>query len=79
MINLKFLNKLKEKQRVRNGKPAKMADLSMEKHFEQQADGAPRVEKPAGEAAKPAVVASEEEAANLDKTDVENDEFTYVL
>ncbi|KAH8814596.1 putative allantoate permease [Flagelloscypha sp. PMI_526] len=62
--NLFWLNKQKEKQRVANGKPAKLKDLSMAHHF----DNTDNVDdKKLGE------------NAFLDMTDRENDEFIYVL
>jgi len=36
---LYILNKRKEKERVANGKPAKIANASMEKEYRQTADG----------------------------------------
>ena len=79
MLNLRWLNHRKEGQRVRNGKPAKLADLSMEKHFEQQEDGAPRVSEKGTEGTPVVSGATAESAERLDQTDQENDEFTYVL
>jgi len=66
--NLLFLNKLQERKRVANGKPAKIKDLSMERHYVQsEAD----------------VEASEQthlgEKALLDMPDRKNDEFVYLL
>ncbi len=66
--NLLFLNKLQERKRVANGKPAKIKDLSMEKHYvRSEAD----------------VEASEQmqlgDKALLDLPDRENDEFVYLL
>ncbi|KAI5475465.1 putative permease of the major facilitator superfamily [Pseudohyphozyma bogoriensis] len=40
IVNFMFLNKRKEAQRVRNGKPAKLTDYSMSKKFEAQVEDA---------------------------------------
>ena len=66
--NLIFLNKMQERKRVANGKPAKLRDLSMENRYHQsEAD----------------VEASEHdhlgEKALLDLSDRKNDEFIYLL
>lgn len=65
--NLMFLNKLQERKRVANGKPAKIKDLSMTDHYEQTNED----------------VESNEHAhlgdkALLDLSDRKNDEFIYV-
>ncbi|KZT50875.1 MFS general substrate transporter [Calocera cornea HHB12733] len=72
VINLMFLNKRKEAQRVANGKPAKLRDLSMMKHFEQAND-----QTLAG--AEAGAHAHLGDQAFLDLTDQQNDEFVYVL
>lgn len=80
--NLIVLNKLQEKKRVRNGKPAKIIDRSMESSYHAM-DGVAREETaaqdsaPAGEAeygGQPRIG----ERAFLDLTDRENDEFIYI-
>ncbi|EJT99728.1 MFS transporter [Dacryopinax primogenitus] len=72
ILNLMYLNKQKEKQRVANGKPAKLRDLSMMKHFEQANDHT----LASAEAGHHAHLGDQ---AFLDMTDQENDEFVYVL
>lgn len=62
--NLAWLNKKKEKQRVANGKPAKIKDLSMARKF----DNKETVDNQ-----------KLGENAFSDMTDRENDEFIYVL
>ncbi|KAK7056307.1 hypothetical protein VNI00_002860 [Paramarasmius palmivorus] len=62
--NLAWLNKKKEKQRVANGKPAKIKDMSMARKF----DNKETVDNQ-----------KLGENAFLDMTDRENDEFIYVL
>jgi hypothetical protein len=75
------LNKLKEKQRIANGKPAKLHDLSMTKHFAQVLRiGSHDVETGSGSG----LVLSQNAAAvgygvAADLTDRENDEFQYIL
>ena len=65
--NLMFLNKLQERKRVANGKPAKIRDLSMMDHYEQTTED---------------VEASEQahmgDKALLDLPDGKNDEFVYL-
>ncbi|KAK4702864.1 hypothetical protein P7C70_g3349, partial [Phenoliferia sp. Uapishka_3] len=60
---LAFLNRRKEAQRVKNGKPAKLHDLSMDTEFDNTA----------------AIDAQLGANAFKDQTDGENDEFVYVL
>jgi len=68
--NLMFLNKLQERKRVNNGKPAKLVDLSMEKNYRARSE---------------ANIEGTEQAhhlgdkALLDLPDRENDEFVYLL
>lgn len=69
--NLIFLNKLQERKRVRNGKPAKMVDHSMQSHYQDieefnNSDGEQGANQTVGE------------QAFLDLTDRENDEFVYI-
>lgn len=65
--NLLFLNKLQERKRVANGKPAKIKDLSMEKHYQQSDSDV--------EASEQAHLGG---AAFLDLPDGKNDEFVYL-
>lgn len=67
--NLMFLNKMQERKRVANGKPAKLKDLSMEKHYTAQSefDVEEREQAHLGE------------KALLDLPDRKNDEFVYLL
>lgn len=62
-VNLAYLNKRKERQRVANGKPAKIADLSMTRKYEAAADEKDGLGQ----------------MAFLDQTDAQNDEFVYLL
>jgi MFS family permease len=64
--NLVLLNKLQEKKRVRNGKPAKMVDRSMQNHFHGVGGDEEDMQQEVG--------------ANglLDITDRDNDEFVYI-
>jgi hypothetical protein len=41
VINLTILNKLKRRERIKNGKPADIRDLSMEKKFINEAEPSP--------------------------------------
>lgn len=77
MLNLVALNKLKEKQRVEHGKPAKLHDLSMTKHFEQSP--IPGRDLEASRSGPPAAKLSLSASGSLDLTDRENDEFQYIL
>lgn len=65
--NLFFLNRLQERKRVKNGKPAKIKDLSMQKQFGQGEQEAEEVQE-----------AHLGEKAFLDLPDGKNDEFVYV-
>ncbi|RAL07342.1 putative MFS transporter [Aspergillus homomorphus CBS 101889] len=62
-LNLVVLNRMQERLRVKNGKPAKLQDLSMR-------NGAGEVEQPSAEGTG--------QQGLLDLTDRENDEFIYV-
>lgn len=62
-VNLFFLNKMQERKRVRNGKPAKIHDSSMEHRYVAASDN-------------DGVQLGEN--AFLDMTDTQNDEFVYV-
>lgn len=83
--NLLFLNKLQERMRVRNGKPAKMVDHSMQDRYhdfeEDNADAI--IETGTAEQHTAAAVEGEMhervgQQAFLDLTDRENDEFVYI-
>ncbi|KIL88641.1 hypothetical protein FAVG1_07888 [Fusarium avenaceum] len=65
LVNLMFLNKLQERKRVKNGKPAKIRDLSMEHRYVANAQEGEN-EGQLGQ------------NAFLDLTDSKNDEFVYV-
>ncbi|KAF4988012.1 hypothetical protein F66182_16720, partial [Fusarium sp. NRRL 66182] len=84
-VNLIWLNKRQEKKRVANGKPAKMVDHSMEKHYHDFAED----NKTAGMVGEVEQVERTEhgglemqegigENAFLDLTDRQNDEFVYI-
>ncbi|RGP74783.1 hypothetical protein FSPOR_1362 [Fusarium sporotrichioides] len=64
LVNLVFLNKLQERKRVKNGKPAKIRDLSMEHRY--VANAAEGEDDQLGQ------------NAFMDITDSKNDEFVYV-
>ncbi|KAF4464521.1 allantoate permease [Fusarium albosuccineum] len=65
LVNLIFLNKMQERKRVRNGKPAKIHDLSMEHHYAANLEDDGGDGQLGGNAFK-------------DLTDSKNDEFVYV-
>lgn len=67
VVNMFVLNRLQQRKRVRNGKKAVLQDHSMESRYVGYEEGNE-------EASGPRLG----EAAFLDKTDWENDEFTYV-
>ncbi|KAI0189512.1 MFS transporter [Xylaria flabelliformis] len=76
-VNLTFLNKLQERRRVANGKPAKIKDTSMSNKYQdleadESSDGVLTEE---GAAARRRIGQN----AFADMTDRENDEFVYVL
>lgn len=79
--NLMWLNKLKERERVKNGKPRKIKDRSMEKRYhdtdDQLDDGSVGVAE-GDVAALPEHHARIGDQAFLDLTDHKNDEFVYV-
>ncbi|OKL56996.1 hypothetical protein UA08_07716 [Talaromyces atroroseus] len=68
--NLVFLNKMQEKKRVQNGKPAKMVDHSMQQQYHDFEEDV--VEAEAGPMQVPEEIG---ENAFLDLTDRKNDEF----
>lgn len=72
LVNLIWLNKRKERLRVRNGKPAQYRDLSMTKHF--VASGATDHDTIGGAGPTPAMGGN----AFKDLTDGENDEFNFI-
>ena len=65
--NLLFLNKMQERKRVANGKPAKIIDKSMINHYE-QTDSDMEVNEQAQLG----------QQALLDLSDRKNDEFVYL-
>ncbi|KAK1773495.1 major facilitator superfamily domain-containing protein [Copromyces sp. CBS 386.78] len=71
LANLVLLNKMQEKKRVANGKPAKLHDASMEKKFNAAAAAAAAQ----GQEGQGGDIGSR---AFLDLTDRQNDEFIYV-
>lgn len=88
--NLAFLNRLQERRRVRNGKPAKIQDTSMDdtyKGYDPAVDNDAAVieAEVAAEAASQAGTGHGQEQRRLgdnafaDITDRQNDEFIYVL
>lgn len=82
LFNLKFLNKLQERKRVKNGKPAKIQDLSMQNHYHdlpEEVDsttGTAEGDMSAHEAGLRHTKLGEN--AFMDLTDRKNDEFVYV-
>ncbi|CAK1367266.1 unnamed protein product [Cercospora beticola] len=68
--NLMFMNKLQERKRVANGKPAKIKDLSMSNEYQDVDDA---VDSEAGE--QHARIGDQ---AFLDLTDLKNDEFVFI-
>jgi MFS family permease len=77
--NLMFLNKLQERKRVKNGKPAKIKDHSMETRYH-DADEQPEDDLTgiAEGDVQPGHHVRIGERAFLDLTDRENDEFVYI-
>ncbi|KAK7060749.1 hypothetical protein VNI00_000481 [Paramarasmius palmivorus] len=71
VVNLMILNKLKAKQRVKNGKPAVLHDFSMDKKFNTDAGTTSEV----GEGNRELHLGDN---AFKDLTDKQNDEFVYV-
>jgi predicted MFS family arabinose efflux permease len=72
--NLVFLNRLQEKKRVANGKPAKMVDHSMQQQYHDIEEDMQQTGT-----AEPVQVQEEiGENAFLDLTDRQNDEFVYI-
>ncbi|KAH8823476.1 permease of the major facilitator superfamily [Flagelloscypha sp. PMI_526] len=69
-LNLMFLNKLQKRKRVNNGKPAKLKDMSMNKHFVVHTEDS---EGQMDEVDDPVTA-----VGNEDRTDRENDEIIYV-
>ncbi|KAK5097543.1 hypothetical protein LTS08_006957 [Lithohypha guttulata] len=65
--NLIFLNKMQERKRLANGKPAKIKDLSMAKHYQQSDSDVETTEE-----------AQLGKNALLDLPDGKNDEFVYL-
>ncbi|KAK5128906.1 hypothetical protein LTR85_000239 [Meristemomyces frigidus] len=77
--NLMFLNKLQERKRVKNGKPAKLVDHSMEAHYHDADDQLdPSVGIAEGDAEAQPSRHKIGDQAFLDLTDRQNDEFVYI-
>ncbi|KAI0438295.1 major facilitator superfamily domain-containing protein [Xylaria telfairii] len=76
-VNLSFLNKLQERRRVANGKPAKIKDTSMSSKY-QDIDGDESSDNVLAEQGA-ATHSRIGQNAFADMTDRENDEFVYVL
>ncbi|KIY47460.1 MFS general substrate transporter [Fistulina hepatica ATCC 64428] len=83
MANIMVLNHRKRRQRVRNGKPEYVTDLSMAREFHEVAEAGHANDVPASErigADELSRVREEQEAAvQRDLTDQENDQFVYLL
>ncbi|KAF2968196.1 hypothetical protein GQX73_g5396 [Xylaria multiplex] len=82
--NLAFLNKLQERRRVQNGKPAKIKDTSMSDTYQDLAADEPSdgVDDAQGSAAEQGAAGQQScigQNAFADMTDRENDEFVYLL
>ncbi|KAI0974674.1 major facilitator superfamily domain-containing protein [Xylaria arbuscula] len=85
-VNLAFLNKMQERRRVQNGKPAKIKDTSMSDTYQdlaadESSDGVDGASGDAAVAEQGAAGQSNRIGQNAftDMTDRENDEFVYVL
>ncbi|KAF9016943.1 MFS general substrate transporter [Hymenopellis radicata] len=74
VVNFMILNRLKERERVKNGKPAKIHDASMEKKYTQKAEE--KMDESKLESSTTGAHLGDN--AFLDLTDRENDEFVYV-
>ena len=75
-FNLAFLNKLQERRRVANGKPAKIIDTSMSNTYKDLT----AAESPSGGVTEDGAADQRiGEHAFEDLTDRQNDEFVYVL
>lgn len=74
--NLMVLNRMQEKRRVRNGKSAKVVDVSMQERF----DGIQHCENVDNKTFEPSSSAARrpEDKAPFDMTDRANDEFIYI-
>lgn len=72
-LNLRLLNKLQERKRVKNGKPAKIKDRSMESEYH-DADEQLETGDFEADARRPRIG----DNAFLDLTDRTNDEFVYI-
>lgn len=70
--NLLFLNKMQEKRRVRNGKPAKMVDRSMQDNYHDMRASDSEAQ------AEDAGAAHLGDKSFSDITDGQNDEFVYI-
>ena len=82
-LNLMFLNKLQERKRVKNGKPAKIKDMSMETKYHDVDEQSIEVDGAVGMAegdpeTRPSHHTRIGDQAFLDLTDRQNDEFVYI-
>lgn len=80
LLNLMFLNKLQSRKRVKNGKPAKIKDHSMESKYHDADEQPDDFETGAAEGGQ---IEAHRHArigdnAFLDLTDRQNDEFVYI-
>lgn len=77
--NLLFLNKMQEKRRVRNGKPAKMVDRSMQDNYRDMRASDSETQAEDVEGANTAeTTAHLGDKSFADVTDGQNDEFVYI-
>lgn len=67
VVDLKFLNKMQSRKRVKNGKPAQIKDLSMTKRYEQTEEDVENSQQ-----------AHLGQNSFLDLSDGKNDEFVYL-
>lgn len=83
ILNLSMLNKLKERERVAHGKPAKLLDLSMSTTFTQYEPESTSSQPSRNGAGSGSRLGEPDRCAGndafLDLTDRENDEFQYLL
>ncbi|TGJ84609.1 hypothetical protein E0Z10_g4141 [Xylaria hypoxylon] len=83
-VNLAFLNKMQERRRVQNGKPAKIKDTSMSDTYQDLVadESSSGVDGAQGSAAEQGAAGQQSrigQNAFADMTDRENDEFVYLL
>lgn len=75
LANLVWLNRMQERKRVKNGKPAKLVDRSMENKYHDLDDTSDDIRDSAEAGANRTRIG---EQAFLDLTDRKNDEFVYI-